>query len=334
MKKLISTLLLCNALSICVFAGNKHKAKHTDSTIVSTIRLDSLGDELKELTYADSLEKTFKYQHGTIPLSNGIGSIKIPDGFKYLDKANAEKVLYDLWKNPREDNGTLGFIMPENTGILTDSSFIFNIEYDDIGYVKDDDADKINYNDLLDEIKKDEKEGNPQRVAAGYKPVYIIGWAVTPFYDKERKILHWAKELKFGTDSILTLNYNVRILGRKGVLVLNAIATMDQLKNVQANLPKVMDIVSFGDGNKYKDFDPGIDKVAAWTIGGLVAGKILAKVGFLAVILKFWKVGMIALAGGFTAMRKKIAGLFKRKKKDDDDGMPPGVIRPSDKWNA
>ncbi|HWY99161.1 MAG TPA: DUF2167 domain-containing protein [Bacteroidia bacterium] len=333
MKKSTTTFLLCCLLSTCAFAGNKHKTKHADSAALSQAHIDSLAEEMVQYgAYEDSVEKSFTYQHGTIDLP-GIGTINVPPGFKYLDKKQSEHALFDLWKNPRDSNSTLGMIFPDSTGVLTSGSFIFDIEYDPMGYVKDDDADKMDYAELLQQLKKDVADENAMRVAAGYQPAYLVGWAVTPYYDKERKILHWAKEIKFGTDSINTLNYNVRILGRKGVLILNAIASMDELKTVQANLPKVMDIVSFSDGNKYKDFNPGIDKVAAWTIGGLVAGKILAKVGFLAVILKFWKVGMIALAGGFTAMRKKIAGLFKRKK-DDDDSMPPGVIRPSDKWNA
>jgi uncharacterized membrane-anchored protein len=42
--------------------------------------------------------------------------------------------------------------------------------------------------------------------------------------------------------------------------------------------------------------------VAAWTVGGLVAGKVLAKVGFFAGLLKFWKVIAIGLAAAGTAI--------------------------------
>ena len=105
---------------------------------------------------------------------------------------------------------------------------------------------------------------------------------------------------------------NVRILGRKGVLVLNAIATIPDLAFVQNDIPKVLDIVQFSDGHKYSDFDAAIDDVAAWTIGGLVAGKILAKVGFFAVILKFWKIIIVAII----ALFKPIMNLFRKKDKD------------------
>ncbi|MDZ4667164.1 MAG: DUF2167 domain-containing protein [bacterium] len=52
----------------------------------------------------------------------------------------------------------------------------------------------------------------------------------------------------------------------------------------------------------------GFDNVAAITIGGLVAGKVLAKVGFFAIMLKFWKLLALAAAGLFGAFWKKITG--------------------------
>ncbi len=329
-KKFSITILIC-ILSVHVFATHRHK---TTSSNGVTIADDSIAKQEAYYTYyADSVEKSVKYQHGIIPLSNGIGSIHIPDGFKYIDEKQSEHILYDLWKNRKSDISTLGLILPESSGVLTDSSFVFNVEYNEIGYVKDDDADKIDYDDLLKDMKKETEEDNAQRKQEGYQTITLVGWATQPHYDKDRKILYWAKELKFGNDSLNTLNYNVRILGRKGVFVLNAIAGIDQLKKVQLNLPKVLDIVSFPDGNAYKNFDPGIDKMAAWTIGGLVAGKILAKVGLWAVIIKFWKVIMLTIGGGFATFRKKISALFKRKnKKNDDDNMPSNVIRPRDNW--
>lgn len=79
------------------------------------------------------------------------------------------------------------------------------------------------------------------------------------------------------------------------------------------DINQVLDIVKFSDGFQYKDYDSKVDKVAAWTIGGLVAGKVLAKVGFLALILKFWKIIALAVVGAFTLFKKKIFGSKKKK---------------------
>lgn len=256
----------------------------------------------------DSIEKSLKYEHGIIELDNGIGKIKIPKGFKYLNAQQAEKVLVDVWGNPKSETPSLGMIMLENQGVTGMNGYVFNIEYDAIGYVKDDDADDIDYDELLTQMKEDSKAENEIRVKEGYEPITIVGWAAKPFYDKDRKILHWAKEIKFGKDEVNTLNYNIRILGRKGVLVLNAISTVKELPLVKKDISKVLNIVEFNDGYRYDQFDSNVDDVAAWTIGGLVAGKVLAKVGFFAAILKFWKVIAIAFLAFFGKIKNMIFG--------------------------
>jgi uncharacterized membrane-anchored protein len=279
-------------------------------------------DSLK--TQIDSIENAFSYEHGTIQLRNGIGKIVIPPGFKYLNAVQSEKVLVEYWGNPKETDMTMGMILREDQSVMAEDGYVFNIEYNEIGFVKDDDADDINYDDLLKDLQKETEEANAERIKAGYDAITFVGWAAKPFYDKDRKILHWARELKFGSNrKVNTLNYNVRILGRKGVLVLNAIATMQELPAVQKDVPKVLDIVQFSDGFRYKDFDSSIDAVAAWTIGGLVAGKILAKVGFFALFLKFWKLIALAVAAFFSTLWKKIRRKKDEKKEDDPTTPEP-----------
>jgi uncharacterized membrane-anchored protein len=279
--------------------------------IASTVSYSQSEAEL--IKQLDSIEKSFKYEHGTIILTNGIGKIEVPKGFKYLNSIQAEKVLVDLWGNPKSETPSLGMILPENQGVMGQGGYVFNIEYDEIGYVKDDDADDINYEDLLADMKEESVTENEQRKKEGFEPITIVGWASAPFYDKKRKILHWAKELKFGKDPMNTLNYNVRILGRKGVLILNAISTMQYLPAVKKDIPLVLDIVEFNEGFKYDEFDSSVDNVAAWSLGGLVAGKVLAKVGFFAFLLKFWKIGAIA----FFAFFGKIKNMIFGKKEDE-----------------
>ncbi len=179
-----------------------------------------------------------------------------------------------------------------------------------MGYVKDNDADKIDYKELLDETQKEEPAMNAERQKLGYPSIHMVGWAQPPFYDSKNKVLHWAKELQFGGEDLNTLNYDVRFLGRKGILSLNAVATIDQLPMVKNDINQVLAIAEFTDGNRYADFNDNTDKVAAYTVGGLVAGKILLKIGFFA---KFWKLILLAIAGigGF------IAKIFKRRKKEE-----------------
>lgn len=269
--------------------------------------------------FRDSVDNSMKYSTGKVTPEGGKIALDVPQGFKYLDKQQSHYVLTKLWGNPESAvDGVIGMLFPEPAGPFTDSSFAFVITYTEEGHIKDEDADKINYDDMLKKIQEGEKEENAQRVKAGYPAIHLVGWAQTPYYDKDKKILYWAKELKFGEDEgANTLNYEIRILGRKGMIALNAVGKMYELPLVNKDISKVLNVAAFTSGNSYKDFDPKIDKVAAWTIGGLVAGKLLLKAGFFAVILKFlapfWKVIVLFFAGIGAWFKKRLG----RKKEPD-----------------
>ncbi len=268
--------------------------------------------------FLDSVDATIKYETGTVALKE-IATLNIPEGYKYIPQDKAMMIIHDLWGNPNRDD-IFGMIVKSDFSVSRLDAWAFIVSYSESGFVKDEDADKINYDDLLKQIREDEVEVNKVRVKEGYPTIHLEGWAVTPFYDKNKKILHWAKKLRFSEhDDELTLNYDVRILGRKGILSLNAVGGMNQLEEVNRHIPDILNIAQFKDGNKYSDFNPSIDKVAAYTIGGLIAGKLIAKTGLLLLLLKNIKLIMLAFFGGFAAFRKKIAAFFTRKKKDGDD---------------
>jgi uncharacterized membrane-anchored protein len=263
--------------------------------------------EKAQLAFIDSVDNAMKYEKGAIALSSGSVTLNVPAGFKYLNKEQSNYILTDLWGNPPRTD-ILGMLFPEAGGPFAEKSYAFVITFDPMGYVKDDDADKINYDDLLKEMQEGEVEENKERVKQGYSSIHMVGWASKPFYDKTNKVLHWAKNLKFGDAEENTLNYEVRILGRKGVLSMNAVATMSELNEVRKDIDKVLAIPSFTAGNTYKDFDSKTDNVAAWTIGGLVAGKVLLKVGVWAAIVKFlawgWKFILIGIVAVWGAVKK------------------------------
>lgn len=258
--------------------------------------------------FLDSLEAKFHYQTGEVKIGDDIGTLNVPKGFQYLDPEQSKYVIHDLWGNPGGESN-LGMLVPENGGVVQDKSWAFIITYDESGYVEDDDAGEIDYDELLTQMREDGATWNEERKKEGYPAIELIGWAAKPYYDADKKVLYWAKELKFGEDEIHTLNYDVRVLGRKGHLQLQAVATVDQLGVVQENIPSVLTAFNYTEGKRYSDFDPDIDEVAAWTIGGLVAGKVLAKAGILALLLKNIKLIGLAIVAAVTGLWK----LLKRK---------------------
>ncbi len=263
----------------------------------------ALSNIVVEKTESDT--SGFHYLHGKIDL--GKAEFTVPQGFNFIDAKNSRFVLEQLWGNP-PDSSILGMLFLEAKSPLDTDVWAYAITYDDLGFVKDDDADDINYDDLLKEIKKDFETANVERIKAGYPTVSLIGWASKPYYDKEKKALHWAKEIKFSDSKTSTLNYDIRLLGRKGVLVFQAIGHKNQVAEVKSITNTVIDNVSFKSGEKYSDFNPDVDEIAAYTIGGLVAGKVLAKVGLLAVFLKYIKIIIIAVVAAGGAIWRYISG--------------------------
>lgn len=259
------------------------------------------------VAYYDKIEKSFNYESGKITLSEGDGTLSVPKGFKFLNAEQTQNVLTNLWGNP-EDKSILGSLIPDGKGVTHADSWMFVISYQGDGYVKDDDAGEIDYDDLLKTMKEDVVAENEERKKGGYPEVQLIGWASKPYYDTNLKVLHWAKELQFGQDKEHTLNYDLRVLGRKGMYNISAVAGVNQLAEVKASIPGIIKSVEFGEGHKYLDFDADTDTVAAWTIGGLVAGKVLAKVGFFAVLAKFGKIIVIGIIAAFAALKKFLFG--------------------------
>ena len=250
---------------------------------------------------------------GEVQLADNAARLNITEDFYFLNSADAEKVLVDVWGNMPGQN-VLGMIMPAQYTPFDRESWAVTFEYEQDGYVSDENAQDIDYNELLEQLKEDTKLGSEERVKQGYEPIELIGWAANPYYDSKTNKLHWAKEYKIGEGSEHTLNYNIRILGRKGVLVLNFIAGMEQKAQIEQQLESVLAMANFNEGSRYSDFNPDIDEVAAYGIGALVAGKVLAKTGFIAILLVFLKKFGVFIVVGIGAL---ISKLWKRNKTSD-----------------
>ncbi len=241
-------------------------------------------------TYNDEDIKALEsldFKQGKVTVGSNLATLDLTDNYYFLDAKDAKYVLSELWGNPPDDS-TLGMVFPADKTPLDDTWGI-EVSFDDIGYVSDEDAGSYDYDELLKTMKQDMKDENEWRRENNYPTLELLGWAAPPHYDAEGRKLYWAKEIRFDGDETTTLNYNIRILGRKGVLIVNFIADMDMLDQVNEAVPAVLKMTNFTDGNKYSDFKPSMDKVAAVGIGGLIAGKVLAKTGLIAVALIFLK---------------------------------------------
>ncbi len=312
------TLFLLLSLS---FLSAPLQAIENDSLAADSAAMDSLiQDFMAQMSaykeFKDSLDNSLQFENGQVNLQNGLATLNVPDQLMYLDTRQASQVLTEVWNNPPQST-LIGMMIPKGTSVLDDSTYAILISYEQEGYVDDEDAEDLDYDELLETMQEDAIAGNPERSQLGYPTIEIIGWASPPYYDSQSKKLHWAKELSFDGDSEHTLNYNVRILGRRGYLELNFIGGLYLLDQIKKDMPAILKSVEFNSGNQYGDFDPDIDEVAAYGIGGLIAGKVLAKAGFFALILKFWKIIAVGAVGLFAGLRRFLGG----KKKEEEQNQ-------------
>lgn len=262
---------------------------------------------------AEEFEASLNYQQGDITLADGVATIHVSEGYRYLGPDDAARLLTEGWGNP-PGGRTLGMLFPADISPLSEEGWGVVITFDEDGYVDDEEAAEIDYTKLLGEMREGMAEENEERERLGYETLTLVGWAAPPRYDSAANKLYWAKELRFGDAEENTLNYNIRVLGRRGVLVLNAVASMHQLEPIEADMRNVLDLVEFNPGHRYADYVPGTDKVAAYGIGALIAGKVAAKAGLFKVILAglvaMKKLVVVAVLG----LGAAIKGFFQRRR--------------------
>ncbi|MDA0373854.1 MAG: DUF2167 domain-containing protein [Planctomycetota bacterium] len=258
------------------------------------------AQEEAEMSWAEAFEQ-LTLHGGQIEIQGGKAVFATPEGWHYLHQDDARYVVEELWGNPPSPN-TLGLIMPPGFETEDDGSpaWAIMVSYDDEGHYDDSDAASVEYDELLKAIQEDAAASNEERVRLGYGTVEIVGWAEPPSYDASTKKLYWAKHIRFAGDGETTegLNYDVRVLGRRGTLVLRAVADMSELGEVRDGVKTILPAVEFVDGERYADYRDGIDPLVAGGIGALIGGKLLAKGGFLKLLVGLWKpiaVGLVAV---------------------------------------
>ncbi|TPV93209.1 MAG: DUF2167 domain-containing protein [Myxococcales bacterium FL481] len=254
---------------------------------------------------------------GDVTLDDGVATLHLGNAYRFYAPEQAEKILVDVWNNPPGRAGR-GILVPTDVDLASPDGWAVVLEFAEDGYIDDEDADDIDYNDLLASIQSTDEPENKQRSKQGYPAIFTVDWAEPPHYDKDKHALYWALHLApdpEGSDpDKSSLNYMIRVLGRRGVLELNAVAELRQLPDIRPRMEEVYKLVEFEPGHRYADFDPDLDKVAAYGLGGLIAGKLAMKTGLFAIILKGLLAAKKALLVGGLALLAAIRTLLRRRK--------------------
>lgn len=242
------------------------------------------------------------------PVKVQLGSqatMNVPDGYAFLDPAGTRR-LNELMQNPADKADTY-------TVAPLDMKWTAFFEYDDVGYIKDDE--KLDPDDILKSVREGTAQSNKERQSRGWDTLTLVGWKYPPQYDTQFKSLAWsllAREDKSKQDIV---NYNARILGRSGVMNVVLVTRPAELGESIVDFKGALGGFSFVPGQAYTEFRSG-DRVAEYGLAALITGgvaAVAAKKGFFTVIFGFlaaaWKLVLVGLA----AVGAFIKRLFGRK---------------------
>ena len=302
---LIATLLLPGAR-----AAAPDNTAGTDTNEIPADAKKALADLKKD----SPLEKLkWKLGPGTGNL-DGRAKVTYPAEYRFVDGKGTRELL-------------------EMTGNTTDGSEIGTLEhreegwwvifeFQDIGYVKDDEKNALDADKLLASYQRGSEEDNKRRRKAGLPELNIVGWHTKPNYNDETKNLEWAIIHESGGEQ--GINHNVRLLGRKGVTKVTLV--LDDVKAIDSTLPRFRALLkdfAYTTGESYAEYKEG-DKVAKYGLSALVLGGAAAgayKLGLLGGLLGFfkkaWKLLIFAVAGLAASVKNLVTG----KKRPSDGGI-------------
>lgn len=241
---------------------------------------------------------TYAQEDGGLQLHEGpmigylgrIAQIDVPAGYVFADEDTTQALMVAM-ENPV--SGTeLGLVGPPEL------EWFVMFEYDDVGYVKDDEKSDLDASAMLKSIKKGNEASNKERKSRGWDTINIVGWEQVPRYDEVSHNLEWAVRAESGGEAIV--NFNTRLLGRSGVMRVTLVTDPTLLPQVLPDFRYVMEGYGFQEGQRYAEYRQG-DKLAKYGLTALVVGGASA-VALKSGLLKYiWKglVFVLIAAGAF-----------------------------------
>jgi uncharacterized membrane-anchored protein len=238
-----------------------------------------------------------------------VAQLDLAEGYVFLDAADARKLLAAVGNVP--DGSEIGLVAPA----AEDQNWFVVFDYSDVGYVRDDEKDKIDAAAILKGIREGTEEANEVRQQKGVPGLHVIGWQQEPYYDSATNNLSWGILAKDdGGEQVV--NFNVRLLGRHGYVSATLVDDAARIAAARPHLVHIVSAFSYKSGSRYAEFRSG-DKVAEYGLMALVAGgagAAAAKTGLLAalgkVLAKAGKAVVLLVVAALAAIRKLLKAVF------------------------
>jgi uncharacterized membrane-anchored protein len=243
----------------------------------------------------------------TVDLGDKVAQLELGQAFLFANAAETRKFLEASGNFP--SGNEVGLV----TSTAEDESWFVIFEYEDVGYIKDDDKDQIDADAILESYREGTEESNKRRQEKGIPALHITGWFERPHYDQTTHNLVWALQAKDDTGDQV-VNHNVRLLGREGYM---SVTVVDDPSALARSLPKVKQVLagfSYKQGKRYAEFRAG-DKIAKYGLVALVAGgagAAAAKLGLFAALGKLLAKGgkliVVAVIGLLAFLKRLFTG--------------------------
>ena len=221
----------------------------------------------------------------------GIAQIRVPSGYVFAD-GDETRIIMEAMEN-LTSGSEMGFVAPSSL----DWFVVF--EFDETGYVPDDEKDSLDADAMLRSMKQSDKQSNEERQRRGWPALYTLGWEQEPTYNGITNNLEWAIRLE--SEGNLGINHNTRLLGRRGVMQAPLVADPEEFSLILHDFRSLLAGYEFQAGHRYAEFREG-DKIAEYGLTALVVGgaaAVAAKTGLLSKIWKFLFAGVLVLAAFF-----------------------------------
>ncbi len=116
-----------------------------------------------------SLLESLQWKTGSIPVGADKATLNLQSGYRYLNAGDTNKVLSTLWGNP--PSSTWGLIVPPDSNPLNYPWAMLVERFEEEGYVKDADADKLDADKLLSEMQEGQRESNEASGRERLRPI-------------------------------------------------------------------------------------------------------------------------------------------------------------------
>jgi uncharacterized membrane-anchored protein len=253
------------------------------------------------LAAARRMERSLRYHRGRVSVEPGLATMVVPDGYRYLDAAEARRVLRFLGTEPPAD--LKGLVYRDDVSIFHEQSFTVFLQYEAMGFVADPDAADLDADDWLDYLREQTALANAEQRSQGLPESWLVDWSEPPRYDEQRHQLSFAIETAYSDISQHGLEFHVRCFGRGGQIVLSTTVAASRKGDIAGRMQALARAVSFDVGQRYEDYrptdeglpgaDPTEASLTAWSgrLAGAAAAVLVAAngLGLVLIACLFWQ---------------------------------------------